>query len=57
MIYICTDVRDENDDCRCKNEEQRYNQCCQNCVEVRTCRIHCDYAHWYNCAAKEEIEE
>ena len=55
MIYICMDVDDEKDDCRCRNENQRYNQCCQSCSEVNTCTNHCDYAHKYNCAAKKNI--
>ena len=57
MIYICMDVDDEKDDCRCRNENQRYNQCCQSCSEVNTCTNHCDYAHKYNCAAKKNIQE
>lgn len=52
MIYICEDVENENDNCRCKNEKQRYNQCCQECSEIKTCKEHCDYAHYCNCVAK-----
>lgn len=55
MIYICTDVEDENDKYGCKNKQQKYNQCCQNCNDVKTCTKHCDYAHYHNCCAKKEF--
>lgn len=55
MIYICKDVENESDSCKCKNEKQRYNQCCQECSDVRICKQHCDYAYYYNCVAKDLI--
>lgn len=55
--YICKDIDNEQDECRCKNEKQNFNQCCQECSDVTTCKAHCDYAHDYDCMAKKEIDD
>lgn len=57
MGYICKEIKNKTDRFRCKNKNQRYNQCCQDCLERNTCNNHCDYAHCFNCMAKEEIKD
>lgn len=51
-MYICGDIDDENDSCKCQNVKVAYNQCCQDCSFLRTCKAHCDYAHDYDCMVK-----
>jgi hypothetical protein len=53
--YICEDVDDEDDKWRCQ-EGERYNQCCQECSQVKNCESRCSYAEWSDCITKKKIE-
>lgn len=52
MYYACGDIYGIDDKTICKNEKQKYNQCCQECSNKNTCDKHCDYAHSYECIVK-----
>jgi len=53
-MYICTDADATRETCRCNEKGVAYNQCCQDCNKVNTCKNHCDYAHNARCLAKEK---
>lgn len=54
MIYICSDIENEESKFRCKNTNQQYNQCCQDCIDRRFCNDKCDYSYDYDCMCKKE---
>lgn len=53
-MYICGDIFGIEDETICKKEGVKFNQCCQDCRYVNTCKNHCDYAHDCGCIVKEE---
>lgn len=55
-MYICGDA-DKELGFGCKEIGISFNQCCQECPKLNTCRNYCDYAHCHDCFEKIKIDE
>lgn len=53
MGYYCRYVKTKEDKSSCKNENNNFNQCCQDCEYIKDCERKCSYANCTSCSMRE----